>query len=67
VFLFNCAQLLTFKESLFKMMQPCSGWCRTFDIADSAISEIEQRLFQMNIHEQSMFPDMEGLAGLIRQ
>ena len=40
---------------------------QTFDIDGSALPEIEQRLFQMNIHEQSLFPDMEGLAGLIRQ
>jgi len=32
-----------------------------------AIPEIEDRLFQLNIHEQSLFPDMEGLSGLIRQ
>jgi hypothetical protein len=54
-------------ESLSKMMEPCSGWAKTFDIPIDLISEIEGRLFQMNIHEQSLFPDMEGLAGLIRQ
>jgi hypothetical protein len=48
-------------------MSTCSGWFKTFDVAAGAISEIEQKLFQMNIHEQSLFPDMEGLAGLIRQ
>jgi hypothetical protein len=42
-----------------------SGEC--FDIDDGAISEIDQRLSQMNIDEQSMFPDMDDLAGLIRQ
>jgi hypothetical protein len=31
------------------------------------IPEIEGKLFQRNIHEQSLFPDMEGIAGLIRQ
>ena len=31
------------------------------------LDEIEERLFQMNIHEQALFPDMEGLAGLICQ
>jgi hypothetical protein len=67
VFLFSFAHGLSFKESLFKMMEPCGGWYKTFDIDAGAISDIEQRLFQMNIHEQSLFPDMEGLAGLIRQ
>jgi hypothetical protein len=66
-FLLNFAQDLSFNESLIKMMGPCNGWCKTLDIAAGAISEIEGRLFQMNIHEQSLFPDMEGLAGLIRQ
>lgn len=67
LFLLNCAEDLSFKESLSKMMEPCSGWCKTFDIPVGLIPEIENRLFQMNIHEQSLFPDMEGLAGLIRQ
>jgi hypothetical protein len=66
-FLLNFAQDLTFNESLIKMMRPCSGWCKTLDIDAAAIPEIEARLFQRNIHEQSLFPDMEGLAGLIRQ
>jgi hypothetical protein len=42
-------------------------WYRVYDIDAGAASDIEQKLFQMNIHEQSLFPDMEGLAGLIRQ
>jgi hypothetical protein len=66
-FLLNFAQDLSFNESLIKMMGPCNGWCKTLDIDVGAISEIEGRLFQRNIHEQSLFPDMEGLAGLIRQ
>lgn len=50
------------------MMEPCeSEWCKTFDIPVHLIPEIEGRLFQMNIHEQSLFPDLEGLAGMIRQ
>jgi hypothetical protein len=68
VFLVNCAEELRFGESLNKMMkQPSTEWCRCFDIAIDAVSDIEQRLFQMNIHEQTLFPDMEGLAGFIRQ
>src|SRR5919106_1802097 len=67
LFLLNCAEDLQFKESLTKMMGPRSGWSKTFDIPVGLIPEIESRLFQMNVHEQSLFPDMEGLAGLIRQ
>jgi hypothetical protein len=67
VFLLNCAEDLTFRESLTRMMQPHAGWCRTFDVQAGAIPNIEERLFQLNIHEQSLFPDIEGLAGLIRQ
>jgi hypothetical protein len=46
---------------------PPGGWCKTLDINIGAAYDIEQRLFQMNIHEQSLFPDMQGLAGLIDQ
>jgi len=74
VFLLNLAGDLTFNESLATMMKPTQEhtggairWCKRFDIAVKAIPEIEHRLFQMNIHEQSLFPDMQGLAGLIRQ
>lgn len=68
VFLFNCAEGLGFQKSLTKMMEGCRGeWCKTFDIPVERIPEIESRLFQMNIHEQSLLPDLEGLAGLIRQ
>jgi hypothetical protein len=66
-FLLNLAQDLSFNESLLKMMGPFGNWCTTADIDVGAISEIEERLFQRNIHEQSLFPDMEGLSGLIRQ
>jgi hypothetical protein len=66
-FLLNCAEELSFEASLTKMMEPCSGWAKTFDIPIDLIPEVERRLFQMNIHEQALFPDMEGLAGLIRQ
>jgi len=39
-------------------------WCKRFDTAVNPIPEIERKLFQMGIHEQSLFPDMQGLAGL---
>jgi hypothetical protein len=68
VFPVNCAEVLSFGESLNKMMAPSSDeWCKQFDISIDGVLEIEQRLFQMNIHEQTLFPDMEGLAGFIRQ
>ena len=68
IFLVNCAEDLSFNESLDKMMASSETmWCKRFDIAIDAVSEIEQRLFQMNIHEQTLFPDIEGLAGFIRQ
>jgi hypothetical protein len=67
LFLINCAQDLCFEKSLRTMMKGCEEWGQTFDIAAGAAPEIERQLFQMNIHEQSLFPDMEGLAGLIHQ
>jgi hypothetical protein len=69
VFLLNGSEELTFEGSLLKMMGSSGheNWCRAFDIPADLLSEIEGRLFQMNIHEQSLFPDMAGLAGLIKQ
>lgn len=67
VFLMNCSEGLSFGESLKKMMpKSTKQWCKRFDIEVDAASDIEQRLFQMNIHEQALFPDLEGLAGFIR-
>lgn len=67
VFLVNCAEDMTFGTSLTRMMAAKHDWFRAFDIPAAAVPEIEAHLFQLNIHEQSLFPDMEGLAGFIRQ
>jgi hypothetical protein len=68
VFLVNCAENLELRESLNKMMESHRAeWCKALDIKTTEIPEIEQRLFQMNIHAQSLFPDMEGLARFIDQ
>lgn len=67
-FLLNGADDLTFKESLFKMMNGCQdGWYQVLAINPSILDEAERKLFQMNVHELSLFPDMEGLGGFIRQ
>lgn len=67
-FLVNCVEELCFCESLNRMMKSTpSAWCKRFDIDGELAPEIERRLFQMNIHEQSLFPDLNGLAGMIRQ
>ncbi|MGA2986461.1 MAG: FRG domain-containing protein [Terriglobia bacterium] len=69
-FLFNGAEKPTFQQSLFKMMSGSSkGWCRQLLIPNTLATRkiIEDKLFQMNIHELSLFPDMEGLAGFVRQ
>jgi FRG domain-containing protein len=67
LFMINCAEELSFRDSLTKMMKGCSEWKKTFKIPIERIPEIEERLFQMNIHEQALFPDLEGLAGFIQQ
>ena len=67
VFLVNCVKDLPLRRSLTKMMDGRNKWCKVADISVGAASEIEEKLFQMNIHEQSLFPDMEGLAGFIGQ
>jgi hypothetical protein len=69
IFLFNGAEDLSFWNSLRAMMiqRPTHEWCRAFDVPAGVRAELEQHLFQMNIHELSLFPDMEGLSGYIRQ
>lgn len=69
LFLLNGAQGLVFQQSLVKMMGSTGHgkWCKAFDIPVGLLPEIETRLFQMNIHEQSLFPDIAGLAGFIKQ
>jgi hypothetical protein len=67
-FLFNGAEELTFNQSLLKMMESCERpWCRRFEIPASILPDVESQLFKMNVHDLSLFPDMEGLAGFIRQ
>jgi hypothetical protein len=68
VFLFNAAKALNFEDSLFKMMNGhADNWCRLFRIPPKMVRDFEERLFQLNIHDLSLFPDIDGLAGLIRQ
>ena len=67
-FLVNFAEELNLCESLKKMMEGyATDWCKCFDIIGDSAADIKRRLFQMNVHEQSLFPDMEGLAGFIHQ
>lgn len=68
LFLFNGAEDRLFADSLKAMMaNEKTNWYQAFDIPASLRSEIESRLYQMNIQEQSLFPDLEGLSGLIKQ
>jgi hypothetical protein len=68
VFLLNGAEGHSLRASLFTMMSTCKGpWYRCFEIPPDALPSIERKLFQMNIHELSLFPDMEGLARFLRQ
>jgi hypothetical protein len=67
-FLFNGAHDVNFQESLFRMMgESRDVWYKRFRIPRSLLTDIEEKLFQMNIHELSLFPDMQGLAGFIIQ
>ena len=68
VFLFNAAEGLSFEESLGRMMQGVGdGWYKRFRVPTKALHEIEEQLFQLNVHDLSLFPDVEGLAGFVRQ
>lgn len=73
VFLINSAEQLTLEDSLNKMMakkssaQKTDHWRRIIDIDAKLVEDIERRLFKLNIHEESLFPDLEGLSKGIRQ
>ena len=68
VFVFNGAEYLSLEDSLARMMQDVgSEWYKRFRIPEAALVEVERRLFQLNIHDLSLFPDIEGLAGFVRQ
>jgi hypothetical protein len=68
VFLFSGAEALHFEESLDLMMGGVDrGWYKRFRVPASALREVEEQLFHINIHELSLFPDVEGLAGFVRQ
>jgi len=67
-FLLNGAEGITFEDSLSKMMDGYNHeWCKRFSIPESATEEFERILFRMNIHDLSLFPGMQGLAGFIKQ
>lgn len=68
VFLFNGAMGLSFEASLELMMGDLGDqWYKRFRIPEGKLKEFEERLFQMNIHDLSLFPDVEGLAEFVRQ
>jgi FRG domain len=66
-FLFSGAEDRTFHDSLFRMMNGKANWYRRFQITNDGMLNVERELFKRNIHHLSLFPDMEGLAGFIRQ
>lgn len=55
------------KKSFSKMMKGRSDWYRRFEFVEDALVDAEARLFQMNISDLSLFPDIEGVAGYVRQ
>ncbi len=68
IFLFNGAQDLPFESSLDFMMQDVEEeWYKRFRIPENALEKLEEQLFRFNIHDLSLFPDVEGLAGFVRQ
>jgi hypothetical protein len=61
VFLFNGAEAMHFEESLDSMMHGHrSRWYKRFRVPYSALPEIERELFQINVHELSLFRMSKG-------
>jgi hypothetical protein len=68
VFLFNGAEHLTFEGSLELMMEGVKAdWYHRFRIPSRLAQDAEKQLLSYNIHDLSLFPDVEGLAGWVRQ
>lgn len=68
VFLFNGAEDHLFEESLELMMRGLGNqWYKRFHIPAEVLGEVERQLFQLNVHDLSLFPDAEGLTGFVRQ
>jgi hypothetical protein len=67
LFLYNADPTHSFEESLMNMMDGSTGWLRRIRIGASVREEALRRLHGMNIHRLSLFPDMEGLGGFVRQ
>ena len=68
LFLLNGAEYLPFAESLDRMMQgEKRTWYKRFRVPQEELEKIEEQLFRLNIHDLSLFPDVRGLAGFVRQ
>ncbi len=48
-------------------MKDVSVWYKRFRVPAAELTKIEEKLFQFNIHELSLFPDTEGIAGFVKQ
>ena len=57
---------MSFQESLEFMMTDRRDWLRLIYVDRACRAEILRQLFQMNIHEFSLFPDIQGLGRYAR-
>ena len=66
LFLINCNMTLPFERSLAEMMSGRSvQWLRGFTFPSELAWDILSRLFHMNVHSASLFPDIAGLAQFV--
>jgi hypothetical protein len=61
-FLYNCDLNRGLEESLAEMMNSNHGWALKFMIPKAQRETFLKRLMWMNIHDLSLFPDLEGLS-----
>jgi hypothetical protein len=68
LFLLNASISMSFRDSLFHMMEGVQDWCHRLLIPTNLNGEIQRYLVsRMNLHEFSLFPDMDGLARFLVQ
>ena len=66
-FLFNCNAFMRFEDSLAEMMTGApSRWLVRIAFPSRLRAECLRRLMHFNIHPATLFPDLDGLAGLVR-
>ncbi len=65
-FLYNCNLTESFQDGLVGMVGGDRGWAYRFLIPQSTRDEFLKKLLWMNVHDVSLFPDLDGLGRFLK-